>query len=883
MTHRCPPRRGPPGQRPGRPPRRLRSTRRPTASGWGTRTGSSTRSSGHSSSSARARSPARRSSFQFSTSAFAGKKILGATLRTFETHSASCAARSVSVTRTGPISAATTWNNQPAVQLAAGSKSFANGHDSSCPDNYVEFPVTNSVVDTAAKGYTTSTFRLAATDETDEIAWKQFNSTGELQITYVTPPGVPGRLGLTDPQIGCQQPADMENVGSVNIQFGVTPRLTPIDSGARVKAEIEIFSSSGNLFRTYATGLDLPNTALTVTIPSKDLPDQVTYHFRARTLYPYSSAYGSGTLYSAYTIWCYFKVDRLAPPPPIVTAKYGTTNVPNCAAATTTCQEIVPHGAAISYTIKGAAADVVRHEYFYQGARVRSQVSGNTVTVNLVPSDTGYNLLHVVSFDAAGSSSKPTDFLVNLKSAAPPVAAWSFDDGSGTTAADTAAPSHPLTLTGGAAFDDAGRDGGSLQLDGADDYAQTATPVVDTSQSFTVSAWARLTSVKEAVVVGAAGNISSAFELYYSGSLNRWVFMRVKSDTMAPSNVKALSDEPAVLGAWTLVTGVYDAAPNKGRLRLYINGRLQSAGDVPYLDSAWKATGPLSIGHGQYNDVFGNRFAGSVDAVKIWQRPLNDKAVMAEVEIRKADRVVAGRAAVWPLNSATLDADQVWRTEDTIYGANLAISGFGGGADQSTAFVEDDDMGRVLQFSGAASESLTLPRAVVDGGTSFSAAVWVKLEDATKPAVIARQAGPDRDAWRLEWKPVNALSGQWIFSRTPANSTEPKTAVFEADIDAVTNYWQLIVGTYDASAEDAIGSALGEIGITVNKRADAEGRDSYIAPYRLGSTVIGKGRTAGAEFAGQLHDFRMYSGPLLDNAICDEFPELEGNCPVPAG
>jgi hypothetical protein len=785
----------------------------------------------------------------------------------------------VTVTRTAPISAATTWNNQPAAQLEAGSKSFANGYSSSCPDAYVEFPVTNSMIDTAAKGYTTSTFRLRATDETDGIAWKQFNSIGELQISYLSQPAVPRSLGLTDPLAYCSPSTDPVNVGSVNIQFGVTPMLSGTDVGARVRAEIQIFSSSGNLFKTYVTALDSPNTPLTVTIPSSALPDQVTYHYRARTLYPYNT---TGLLASAYTIWCYFKVDRLAPPASTVTAKYGATTLANCAGSTSTCPEIVPAGAAISYTIKANAADVVRHEYYYQGATSRTRVTGNTVTVNVVPGQTGYNLLHVVSYDDAGHTSKPASFLVNVQSAAPPIAAWGFDDGTGTTAADSATPAHPLTLTGGASFDDAGRDGGSVTLDGIDDYAETPATMVDTSKSFTVSAWARLTSVKEAVVVGASGTVGSAFQLYYSVSLNRWVFMRVKTDTLRPVNVKALSDEPAVLGAWTLVTGVYDANPTGGRIKLYVNGRPQVAGDVAYPDSAWKATGPLSVGQGQYNDIFGNRFAGSLDAVKIWQRALSPTDVMNQVEIRKNDQVVASQAGRWPLDGATLGADQVWRTPDTVYGADLTMSGFVG-ADQSAAFVEDDVRGRVMQFSGAASESLSLPQAPIDGGTSFSAAVWVKLADGTKPAVIARQAGPDRDAWRLEWKPLNSLKGQWIFSRWPANSTVPSVAVYDDDIDVVTSDWRLVIGTYDASSEDATATGpLGEISITVNKAPADGGTDRHATPYRLGGTVLGKGPVAGTEFAGQLDDFRLYVGPLLDDAICREYPDL-GACPSSEG
>ena len=92
-----------------------------------------------------------RSFFEFSTTAFKGKKILASSCaRTRSTRRAR--GQSVTVTRTGPISAATTWNNQRAAQLEAGALSFAHGYNSSCPDAYVVFPVTNSMVDTAAKG-----------------------------------------------------------------------------------------------------------------------------------------------------------------------------------------------------------------------------------------------------------------------------------------------------------------------------------------------------------------------------------------------------------------------------------------------------------------------------------------------------------------------------------------------------------------------------------------------------------------------------------------------------------------------------------------------------------------------------------------------------------
>ncbi|MFI5736554.1 LamG-like jellyroll fold domain-containing protein [Kribbella sp. NPDC051587] len=817
-----------------------------------------------------------RSFFQFVTTAFRGKKILSSKLRTFEVHSASCSARSVSVTRTTTITDRTTWNNQPGVQLAVTSQSFANGYSSSCPDKYVEFPVTNSMADTAAKGYTTSTFRLAATDETDGIAWKQFSSLGELEVTYVSPPAIPTSVGLKDPNVGCDSATSYVNVGSKNLQFTATPKLSATDPGARVQIEFWFYSTTGNPFLSRRTGLDSPNTPLTVTLPNATFADQGLYHFRARTIYPYATG---AELKSVDSAFCYFKVDKFAPGPPMVTAKFGADTVKNCDVENP-CEALPPPGAPISFTIKAASADVVKHEYWFQGASSKTTVTGNTVIINIVPTQEGHNRLHFQSFDGAGhGSGEITDFVVNVKSASPPIADWSFDEPSGTTAADQATPAHALTLSNGAKFDDAGRSGGSLQLDGVDDYAETSAPVVDTSKSFTVSAWARLWTTKEAVVIGSAGNIGSAFELRYSQSLNRWVFVRSKTDTTTPIAVQAKSDEPAVLGAWTHLVGVYDQG--LGKVQLYVNGRLQTAGNVPYPDSAWKATGPLSIGQGHYNGVFTNRFVGSIDSVQIWQRGLNAEAVMAAADPRKDDKVVTGLAAHWPLDSAYLASDQVWRTGDLVYAANMPISGFGSSADQSSAFVTDDERGPVLSFSGSANEALSLPRPFVDAGTSFSAGVWVKLADPDKASVVLRQAGADRDAWRLEWRPVDEVSGEWVFTRTPANSTEPDIAVYPESKDAVAGDWRLLIGAYDAAAPDQVnGGALGKITLSVDKGTIDGSEHRHTSPYRLGSTVVGKGRTVGGEFAGWIDDIRLYTGALDDRSTCAEYPDLgEDVCP----
>ena len=69
---------------------------------------------------------------------------------------------------------------------------------------------------------------------------------------------------------------------------------------------------------------------------------------------------------------------------------------------------------------------------------------------------------------------------------------WDFDEGTGTTTADTSGAANPGTLGGaGATWTTTGRVNNALALDGTTNaYIDGAAPALDTAQSFTVAAWA---------------------------------------------------------------------------------------------------------------------------------------------------------------------------------------------------------------------------------------------------------------------------------------------------------------------------------------------------------------------------------------------------------
>lgn len=563
------------------------------------------------------------------------------------------------------------------------------------------------------------------------------------------------------------------------------------------------------------------------------------------------------------------------PTPPVVTATYHGTEITNCLDQTV-CPETAVLGESVTFTFTATSPEVVRHQYRFIGEGAES-IDGNTVTITLAPPDEGWNRLDVQSINEIGQFSTTASFLFNVGPRPGPVGSWAFDDGSGTTAADGPALTHPLDLGGGTAFDDKGRLNGSVALDGVDDFAQATEAVVDTSQSFTISAWARPTnSTKRGVVAAVTGTKGNAFALSYEAASKRWVFARSSADVKNPTLYRASSKEAPVNGAWTHLIGTYDAATS--RLQLFVNGRLQQSTTSP-TTAAWRAAGPLMIGRGRYAGALSGSFAGSLDQVNLWQRVLVTDEIPDLVDPRIGssgnDRVASGGAAYWPLDNAVRGTDQVWRTAEAVRSADLTLAGFGTSGSEAAAFVDDPEHGRVLELTGRSRESLTLNRSVVDGSTSFTVAARVKIGDPAKPMVIARQGTAGKDTWRLEYKPVDEFTSQWIFARGDAASPAETLAIASVDRESVAG-WHLLAGSYDGKPASASDPA-GEVGLTVDLRASDGSLERYTtAPPRAGSTVVGAGRTTGKAFTGRLDDLRLYAGVAGSFKLCEDYPGLDG-------
>ncbi|MFD0569258.1 LamG-like jellyroll fold domain-containing protein [Kitasatospora gansuensis] len=134
-----------------------------------------------------------------------------------------------------------------------------------------------------------------------------------------------------------------------------------------------------------------------------------------------------------------------------------------------------------------------------------------------------------------------------------------------------------LTLAGHSGWPNDATRGLVLGLDGTPGArASTAGPVINTTQSYTVSAWAYLTNTNGfATVVGQSGNSTSAFFLQYSAAFKSWTFTTPSVDDANLATYAAAYDPtlPA-LNTWTHLVGVYDATNQT--ISLYVNGTLVS-------------------------------------------------------------------------------------------------------------------------------------------------------------------------------------------------------------------------------------------------------------------------------------------------------------------
>ncbi|MEV4756132.1 LamG domain-containing protein [Micromonospora sp. NPDC049559] len=422
---------------------------------------------------------------------------------------------------------------------------------------------------------------------------------------------------------------------------------------------------------------------------------------------------------------------------------------------------------------------------------------------------------------------------------------WRFDEGAGTTVADASGRGRTATLRGGTGWV-GGRSGNAAWLDGTSGYAETAGPVLTTSASFSVTAWAYLTrggGTTNMTVVGQDGVRVSSFAVVYNAGNNRWSVVVPRTDQDNASGTVLSSTETAVVGAWTNLAVVYDATLRQ--LRLYVNGML-SAAQVGV--STWNATGPFTIGRGKWNGANATFFPRGIDDVRAYPRALSDGEVR-----RVHDDGGTPVMGAWRFDDGT-GRDYTSRHPDAAVagGASYPV-GVGGTA---------------LQLDGSTGEAL-VGEPVVDMRDSFTVSAWARLSRTDQLATLVGQDGSRMSGFVLQYRP--ALQ-RWVFGGPTEDADSAELVYVPSLLPPKVNEWTHLTGVYDYAAR--------QLRLYVDGKL-AGSRANVALWAATGTFSIGRGKFNGAltdHFPGAVDELMIFQG-----AVSDDRTAVRAGWPAPAG
>ncbi|WP_179276923.1 LamG-like jellyroll fold domain-containing protein [Actinoplanes regularis] len=427
-----------------------------------------------------------------------------------------------------------------------------------------------------------------------------------------------------------------------------------------------------------------------------------------------------------------------------------------------------------------------------------------------------------------------------------PIAAWQLDEGTGSTAADTGPTGdHPATLTG-VTWSAARRAGGkAATFNGTSSYAET-TLKLDTSQSFTVSAWARLTdkSADRTILTrDASGSASLYFQ--YQKSTDRWL-AQMPSATSGSGVTwwNAYSAAAPQAGVWTHLAAVYNAGTKV--LTIYVNGRAEgSVADVtPFNDPA----GATWIGRGG-----STWFAGDLSEVKLWDRAVD----MTEVVHLARSGWGTPEVATWLIDNSTIgtyndsiDTSHGYGSPRKQYWLDFhnAVLGQGRRADTQAAVFT-----KIRELSNASAVTF-LP---LNTTKSFTITMWTRLDKLDGDAIALQRELISQDNPSVEVR-YQKSTNRWVASMASTPMGTPTWFTVTSTVAPQAGAWTELTVTYDAESKT----------LALYVDGKSEGSVAGVTPFTSSETYLEFcSDTPGDGYSGALDEVHMWDRALTPNEV----------------
>jgi hypothetical protein len=195
------------------------------------------------------------------------------------------------------------------------------------------------------------------------------------------------------------------------------------------------------------------------------------------------------------------------------------------------------------------------------------------------------------------------------------VAAFGFNENTGTTSADASGNGHVAAISG-AAWTTAGHNGNALTFDGVNDLVTVADSASLDVTRVTLMAWVRPTALgdwKTAIMKETTNGL--AYALYAEDNVSRpAAYVNTGSVDREAKGTAALATN-----TWAHLAMTFDGT----NLRVYVNGALVRT--AAFTGNIVTSNSPLRIGG---NSIWTEFFAGQIDDVRVYNRALT----LAEIQ-----------------------------------------------------------------------------------------------------------------------------------------------------------------------------------------------------------------------------------------------------------
>ena len=390
-----------------------------------------------------------------------------------------------------------------------------------------------------------------------------------------------------------------------------------------------VYNAAARTLDIYVNGVR-DNGVLIGTIPASQVNSAVNVNIGRRTGgFYFSGIIDEVRIYNRALSQTEIQADMGAPigapiPTPTPTATVTPTSTPTATATSTATAT-----ATVAPTLTPSATPTATATATATPTATSTATATATVAPTLTPSATPAATATPTATPTATATATVAPTLTPSPTPTPtigPVAAYNFNQGSGTTVTD--ASGHGVTGSiQGATWTSGGRYGNALSFNGSSSYVDLGNPaLLQITGSMTLSAWVKATSnPSDDGEIVAKSDSASGWQLKTSADTGPHTFgVRVAAGANVPS--RRYGTTVRSLNAWYHVAGVYDAAART--LDIYVNGVWNNGvltGTVP----ASQINSAVTVNIGRRSGGF--YFNGVIDDVRIYNRALSVPEIQADM------------------------------------------------------------------------------------------------------------------------------------------------------------------------------------------------------------------------------------------------------------